>query len=376
MWQVRLLSEDIAGGSCASDDADIPGWLAVIRPSDGRLTTHTIDVDPGDDPCELPPSSGYRGQENQTYRVEIHSGGAPGTATFKWSRDNGSVAMPVVEMVSSTILRLATVGRDDVLRISTGDWVEILDDHYEFDQRPGVMRKVTVDDAARTITFTGALPADLQPANAAAALSRHLRVRRWDQSGIVRDSTGAQVTNLDAGGSSGLITTPTSATKEIVLEHGIVASFSIAPGGNGTFRAGDHWIFAARTADTSIEELDEAPPDGVHHHYARLGVVTLPDGETDCRRLWPPLDEGEGCDCTICVSAESHASGTLTIQAAVDQIKAQGGTICLGTGVYDLGDGLTIDKARSLRIRGQGPATILVARGTRGHGHELARAEH
>lgn len=364
VWQVRLLAEDIAGGSCASVDADIPGWLALIRPSDGRLTTHTIDVDPGDDPCELPPSSGYRGQENQTYRVEIHTGGAPGTATLKWSRDNGSVAMPVVEMVSSTILRLASVGRDDVLRISTGDWLEILDDHYELDQRPGVMRKVTVDDAARTITFTGALPADLQPANAAAALSRHLRVRRWDQSGIVRDATGAQVTNLDAGGSTGLITTPTSDTTEIVLEHGIVASFSIAPGGNGTFRAGDHWIFAARTADTSIEELDDAPPDGIHHHHARLGVVTLPDGETDCRRLWPPLDEGGGCDCTVCVSAESHASGSLTIQAAVDQIKAEGGTICLGTGVYDLGDGLTIDKARSLRIRGQGPATILVGRGS------------
>jgi hypothetical protein len=365
VWQVRLLAEDIAGGSCASNDADIPGWLAVIRASDGRLTTDTIDVDPGDDPCELPPSSGYRGQENQTYRVEIHTGGAPGTATFKWSRDNGSVAMPVVEMVSSTVLRLASVGRDNVLRISTGDWVEILDDHYELDQRPGVMRKVTVDDAARTITFTGALPADLQPADAAAALSRHLRVRRWDQSGIVRDGSGAEVTDLDDAGSTGLITTPTSATTQIVLEHGIVASFSIAPGGSGTFRAGDHWIFAARTADTSIETLDAAPPDGIHHHYARLGVVTLPDDATDCRRLWPPLsDGGGGCDCTVCVTPESHATGSLTVQAAVDQIKADGGTVCLATGVYDLGDGLTIDGARSIRIRGQGPATILVGRGT------------
>ena len=62
VWQVRVLAEDIGGGSCGSDDKDIPGWLAVIRPSDGRLTTGTIDVDPTDDPCELPPSSGYRGQ--------------------------------------------------------------------------------------------------------------------------------------------------------------------------------------------------------------------------------------------------------------------------------------------------------------------------
>ena len=45
-------------------------------------------------------------------------------------------------MVSATTLRLATVGKDDVLRISTGDWVEILDDHYELGQRPGVMRQV------------------------------------------------------------------------------------------------------------------------------------------------------------------------------------------------------------------------------------------
>src|SRR5262245_5620640 len=130
VWQVRLLP-NIGSASCSSDDKDIPGWLDVIRPSAGRLTTDTITIAPTDDPCALPPSGGYRGLENQTYRVEVHDGGALGTATFKWSRDNGSVAMPVVEMVSSTVLRLATVGRDVVLRVSTNDWVEILDDNYE-----------------------------------------------------------------------------------------------------------------------------------------------------------------------------------------------------------------------------------------------------
>ena len=42
------------------------------------------------------------------------AGGAPGTATFKWSRENASVVQPVVEMVNPTTLRLAAVGRDDV----------------------------------------------------------------------------------------------------------------------------------------------------------------------------------------------------------------------------------------------------------------------
>jgi hypothetical protein len=363
-WQVRLLPST-GSATCASDDKDIPGWLDRIAPSAGRLTTDTIDVGADDDPCALPPSGGYRGLENQTYRVEIHDAGAPGTATFKWSRENGSVAIPVVEMVSTTVLRLASVGKDDVLRVSTGDWVEILDDHYELGQKPGVMRKVTVDDAARTITFAGAIPTDLRPANADDAAARHLRVRRWDQSGVVKSGAGAQLTDLDNPGSSGLITVPSSGSTQVVLEHGIVVSFSVAAGGSGAFRVGDHWIFAARTADTSVEHLDEAPPLGIHHHYARLGFVTFPGSATDCRRFWPPLGDGDhGCDCTVCVTPESHSSGTLTVQTAVSQVEAVGGTVCLAAGVYDVGNGVAVSGARSLRIRGQGPATILVARGT------------
>jgi len=364
-WQVRLLP-NIGNATCESKDSDIPGWLDVIRPSAGRLTTATIDVAPTDDPCKLPPVGGYRGLENQTYRVEVHDGGAPGTATFKWSRDNGSVAIPVVEMVSTTVLRLASIGKDDVLRVSTGDWVEILDDHYELGQKAGVLRKVTVDDAERTITFTGAIPADLQPANADDAAERHLRVRRWDQGGVVKNGTGGTIVDLDTPGASGVITVPSSSSTQVVLESGVVVSFSVASGGSGRFHAGDYWIFAARTADTSIEILDAAPPLGVHHHFARLGTVTFPGSQTSCRRFWPPEGGGgESCACTVCVTPESHASGALTIQAAIDQVKAAGGgTVCLEAGRYVLRQALNADGARSLRIHGQGPATLLLATGT------------
>jgi hypothetical protein len=364
-WQVRLLP-NIGNATCESKDSDIPGWLDVIRPSAGRLTTATIDVAPTDDPCKLPPVGGYRGLENQTYRVEVHDGGAPGTATFKWSRDNGSVAIPVVEMVSTTVLRLASVGKDDVLRVSTGDWVEILDDHYELGQKPGVFRKVTVDDAERTITFTGAIPADLQPADADDAAKRHLRVRRWDEAGVVKDGTGATIVDLDNPGATGVITVPSSSATQVVLESGIVISFSVVSGGSGRFHAGDYWVFAARTENTSIEILDAAPPLGVHHHYARLGTVTFPGSQTDCRRRWPPEGgEGESCACTVCVTPESHASGTLTIQAAVDQVKAAGGgTVCLEAGRYVLREAVNADGARSLRIHGQGPGTLILATGT------------
>ena len=289
VWQVRVLAEDIGGGSCGSDDKDIPGWLAVIRPSDGRLWHDRCRSDGRSlraPAVERLPRSGRTRPTGLRITPAARPAPRPssGRATTarspslssRWSRRR-CASLPV--------------GRDDVLRISTGDWVEILDDHYELGQRPGVMRKVTVDDAARTITFAGALPADLQPANATDALKRHLRVRRWDQSGIVRDGTGAQVTDLDAAGSTGLIATPTSATTQIVLEHGVVASFSIAPGGSGSFRSGDYWIVAARTSDTSVEVLDAAPPLGIHHHYARLAIVDLdpqerrlPRGPAACRR--------------------------------------------------------------------------------------------
>jgi Family of unknown function (DUF6519)/Right handed beta helix region len=359
-WQVRLLP-NTGNATCDTDDDQVPGWVDTIAPSAGRLTTGTVDVGADDDPCELPPEGGYRGLENQTYRVEVHDGGAPGTATFKWSRDNGSVAIPVVEMVSTTVLRLTTVGKDDVLRVSSNDWVEVLDDHYELNRRPGVLRKVTVDDAERTITFSPAIPPDLRPANADDAAKRHLRVRRWDQAGVVKDGNGNQLTDLDASGSSGLITVPSSASTQVQLEHGVVASFSLAAGGSGVLNSGDYWIFAARTADASVEELDAAPPLGIHHHYARLGFVTFPGSQTDCRRLWPPLgDGGGGCECTVCVTPGEHP----TLQEAVDQVKTTGGTICLTTGVHDLGMGVDVNGARSLRIRGQGPATILVSSGT------------
>src|SRR6185436_10525853 len=115
------------------------------------------------------------------------------------------------------------------------------------------------------------------------------------------------------------------------------------------------------------EELKQSPPRGVHHHFCRLGLVTLPNSVTDCRTLWPPEAGDEGCECTICVSAESHNQGALTIQLAIDQVKAAGGgTICLSVGTYHLGESpapINITGARSLTLRGQGAQTNLVYTG-------------
>ncbi len=358
VWQVRLLA-NVGAVDCQTPDAQIPGWPALIRPSGARLSSREVGVPPDQDPCELPPTGGYRGLENQLYRVEVHDGGPLGQATFKWSRDNASVGARVTEIVSATELELDSLGRDAVLRFNTGDWVEIVDDWRELNGegndpalRRGVMRKITVDDAARTISFSPALPAGLIPGGGSpedTLQARHLRVRRFDQKGTVRDDAGNVVGELDPVASNGVITIPPAGTW-VVLENGVQVDFGLS--GSGEFKAGDYWVFAARTADASLENLQLAPPLGVHRHYTRLALVTFPDGETDCR---PPPATCSGC-CTVNVAPGE------SIQAAIDSLPVEGGCVCLKTGVHDIEAPIEIGASRIL-LRGESPGAIVRAGG-------------
>src|SRR5581483_12019622 len=213
----------------------------------GRLTTGTVPVPPAADRCDVPPGTGYRGLENQLYRVEIHQGGDH--PTLVWSRDNGSVASAVVPdpqggpaFNTASRLRLASLGRDDVLGFHPGDWVEVLGSDQEFDFKPGELRQIGgVDKDTSSITFSPDLPSSLVSAH-------DLRVRRWDSPGAITFQSG----------------------QPIELEHGLTVTLTLdAP---GVYRTGDYWNFAART-DTSVESLVHAPPRGVHRHYAPLAVV-------------------------------------------------------------------------------------------------------
>ena len=370
VWQVGVLGLDAGDATCGSADEDIRGWADLMASSTGRLTTGVFEVPAEQDPCELPPTGGYRGLENQTYRIEIHDPTTAGAAaTFKWSRENASVGSRVAAVVSAAELELVSLGRDDVLRFNTGDWVEIVDDRREFSQRAGEMRQIVVDEAARRITFASDLPAEMVPTafpDSEFPRLRNLRVRRWDQKHKVLRAVGSGGTamhqDLDDPSSRGVIDVPADGTT-LLLENGVSVSFSAA-GGKG-FRAGDYWVFAARTSDASVEPLLEAPPRGVHHHYARLALWDVAaDTVTDCRTHWPPASDGaHDCSCTACVTPESHATGRLTIQDAVNRVSEIGGTVCLAAGRYALREPVRLAKMRSIRIRGQGPATTIVSAG-------------
>jgi len=354
VWQVKFLPNVGPGTTC---DGAIQAWNDLIAPSAGRLSTDAKGVPLQTDPCLIPPTGGYQGLENQTYRVEIHEGGPVGTATFKWSRENASVATNINGIVSTTQLKVDSVGRDSVLGFTVGGWIEITDDARELAGQPGIMRKVTaIAPDTKSITFsTPLVPNELPDVN------QNARITRWDHSGKVFDANNNPFFDLDGSASHGVIPVP-GATTTLRLENGVEVTFSVDPAG-GIFHTGDYWVFAARSADASVEKLIEAAPRGIHHHFGRLAIVTFPGPVSDCRVLWPPED---CCDCTVCVTPKSHNERTLTIQQAIDKIKNTGGTVCLAPGLYNItsDNPVTIAGARSIRLKGHSWSTILLSDGT------------
>lgn len=318
VWQVKCFEP----GSPAACGVDLD---ALFPPSAGRLTTSAVAPPAPDDPCVLPPNAGYRGIENRLYRVEVQVGGPLGTALFKWSRDNGSIVSRVSAIAvagGQSRITVNRIGRDEVLRFSVGDWVTLTDDHRELNGEAGQMaRVIDIDETQRIVTLDRAVPTAGRAFGAGAAdiAARNTRLQRWDEQ--------APANALDA---DGLMIT---AAGPLDLEDGVQVSFSVAPAG-GSFHVGDYWVFAARTADASVEVLAQAPPRGIRHQYLQLAAIPAGGVPSDCR---PPPPQSEGC-CTFVV----HPGGD--IQAAIDALPSEGGCVCLKAGLHLIDRPLVLQK--------------------------------
>lgn len=351
VWQVRVLARQDAACGLDLDE--------IFPPSPARLTTAAVAPPAPEDPCLIAPRTGYCGLENRLYRVEVHRGGDAATARFKWSRDNASIRSPVLGLrreirgaVDVSVLSVARIGRDPALRLEAGDWVEVTDDHRFLNNEAGEMARIAEppleqpgEDGVQVV-LDRALPAAgtrAFGADTAQLASRRTRIIRWDQA--------APRNAVDA---DGLMTVGSTA---LALEEGVDVRFSLAFSG-AAFRAGDHWVFATRTADASVELLAEAPPHGPRHRYAMLAAFTeigRNDAPSDCRTLWPPLAQGgEGC-CTIVLYPGDD------VQAAIDRLGQQGGCICLKPGLHELRDTLRIRGGR-LSIHAEAPGAAMLRR--------------
>lgn len=388
VWQVKLLN---LGSPTTTPDCstDVPAFDALQQPPAGRLTNGLVP-NAASGPCCLSPNTGYTGQENQLYRVEIHQAGAPSAApsggftfplpantpAFKWSRDDASVQTSVTAISSVTTssgsvsqLTVASLGRDQVLGFTVNDWIEITDDAYELNGEAGEIYQITgVTAATNTITLSAAVSSHFQLTNGQTTPGLHTRITRWDQSGQVyqTDSSGNTTSwiNLNSTGSTGVIPVPPVGTT-LVLENGITASFALSPEPTSanptTFRIADYWLFAARASDGSIETLNSAPPLGINHHYTKLSIVDFPSTASNCRNEWPPSQSG-GCTCAITVSP-SDLTGDTTLQTILNnyQNSSTATTICLEPGTYSLSAPLRLSSAFSnITIEACQPGTVLV----------------
>jgi hypothetical protein len=300
--QVKLLAAP--GAACGTA---VPAFDQLVRPATpGQMSAQAVGPTSAASPCDIGTGGGFTGLQNQLYRVEIHHGGnVPGTVTYKWSRDNGSIlfaqspAATPPSMLNPLIV-LQTAPPDDAHGFSVGQWVELLDDKIELQGRSGVMVKLTnVDGVNLTFDINNVfnpdgtkVPLGTPPSGTPLGgidLTAHAKVRRWDQSAGV--TTGSS---------------PVPASNAFVdLENGVQVRF-LSP---GTYRSGDFWLIPARTAIGSVSGVEwptdlvgvpPAPvprlvaPRGIVHRYARLAMVDFNVGGTfsnlqDCRRRLPLL---------------------------------------------------------------------------------------
>jgi hypothetical protein len=270
VWQV-LTSTTIPGTSTKIEDktdADAVRDAWTTRPQkNAKLKARGKQPSPQDeDPCITSPSARYRGAENQLYRVQIHTGGALGTATFKWSRDNGSAVFPILDIDGAEVT-VGTLGRDTRLGLAVGDWVEIVDDRYPFRSNPEPLQRIKRIDPLDLLVELEAAPT----AGTGRDRDLHPFLRRWDQREPEPGSGGPAL-----GKDNALeIVEADAADRFIDLEDGVQIQFQAG----GDYLRDDFWLIPARTATGDVEwpqvggKPAERLPDGVAEHLAPLALV-------------------------------------------------------------------------------------------------------
>ena len=251
-------------------------------PNRGRLRAKSKETAEGDlEPCTTSPQSRYRGPENQLYRVEIHRGGPAGSAgkvgaTFKWSRENGSVIFPIVAPVSGASVTLANPGRDARSELEIGDWVEILDDDYVLGNRSDPLLRVEQIPGSTQVILS-AEPASKVGQNPL----KHPYLRRWDQR--EQKIADPRKAGLELQDGAVAIREGDGEKAWILLEDGVQIQFNPSDPHNH-YRTGDYWMIPARTAtgDVMWPQSEGKPvalgPRGVKHHYAPLAILEFQGG--------------------------------------------------------------------------------------------------
>jgi len=243
--------------------------------SDGELFLTVPAGSTTPDPCALPTSEGYSGDDNRLYRIQVHNGGSLSQVTFTWSRDNAN------ELFAATLSASRELVLDASTTLAVGDLVEVLSGVVDLgDDQLGAVYLGGFVPPDRAVGQLGQLVevpsqvgddsvrfrlADVDDARVPVVLDNRygdlpaagLKLRRWH---------GVLDPQRLAGG--GMVDPSAS----YVLEDGITVTLLR----NGTFRPGQYWQYQARTGVTPAEPWRSAP-HGPERWFVPLALLRLPD---------------------------------------------------------------------------------------------------
>lgn len=347
VWQVKLAGT--AGANCEDAFAQL---LKELAPPDGTMAARCRPGKKSTDPCIVSPSAGYRGLENQLYRVEIHhteesSSAVAATlvgdgtivrvndvAVLKGLDGKKSAPLQIFTAAGSAVVFVVKVEKD--AEPGVAEWkltlsgrvpkdiaaaadpkVRLVDVVYKWSRDNGAVvttinkiegKKLTVHDVGRD-TVLGFSPGDWVEITD----DRSELLGEVGQIAQVADVIGARTIVLvteptPLGTSSGVDPAFTAKLRRwdgigaasaewTELEQSVEVQFQ-----NKSFQRGDYWLIPARaaTADARSGQIDWLPekshqsPVGVAHHFAPLALVTRSGASLalrDCRRLFPPVTE-------------------------------------------------------------------------------------
>lgn len=293
VWQVKVKELLSYPYSCIMGAGLLDGEMAVSK---ACMRACVWKEQEKSDLCIVESEAGYRGAENQFYRVEVHDGGSlqgGQKPTFKWSRENGSVVFPIKGIRSNesdTVgIELDILGREGKFSLGVNDWVEIEDDAYVLKNiaRP-LLQVQKIDYLENTVTLTKKKDenGDSLDYYLEFEKDKHPLLRRWDHKKGVLPSGVLEIQEADNLDENWL-----------EIEDGIEIQFKK----NARYRTGDFWNIPARNASRDVDwpSGDDnsgpkfLPPRGVIHHIAPLAIVSVNgnsvDKEQDCRCNFRPL---------------------------------------------------------------------------------------
>lgn len=185
VWQVMIVRQSRSENI---DEEDIDPraknvWSEISSWRSARMAARIKILSGSEDSCVVSGKSGYGDLENHLYRIEVHDGGKVGTATFKWSRDNGSIVR-AIERIEGNTITIRDPERNVGQIFGQGQFVEITDDKRELMGQKGIFARVDeviglnlVLEELEDVEFSKEFPLNQKP-----------KVRLWDSGPISTSS--------------------------------------------------------------------------------------------------------------------------------------------------------------------------------------------